>query len=103
MALGCKHMKLPRVLSLETLGFVVVVALFVGFGQSVGWRAVGVLQLVFSLQVLRRREVAVGWEGRNPSFHMRGLWALLVGVVSLGLAAMLLFFPEQTVMKLGPQ
>jgi len=93
--------KLPRVLSLETLGFIAVVALFLGFGQSVGWRAVGVLQLVFSVLILRRREVPVGWEGREPAFHIRGLWALLAGVVSLGLAAMLLLFPEQTVMKLG--
>lgn len=94
-------MKLPRVFSLETIGFIVVVALFLGIGQSVGWRAVGVLQLIFSVLILRRREVPVGWEAREPAFHIRGWWALLLGVVSLGLAAMLLFFPEQTVMKLG--
>jgi hypothetical protein len=99
--LGSKHVKLPRALSLETLGFIVVVALFLWFGQSVGWRAVGVLQLIFSVQILRRREVAVGGEGHDSAFHIRGLWALLLGVVSLGLAAMLLVFPEQTVMKLG--
>jgi hypothetical protein len=99
--LGSEHVKLPRAFSLETLGFIVVVSLFLWFGQSVGWRAVGVLQLVFSVQILRRREVPVGWEGHDPAFHIRGLWALLLGVVSLGLAAMLLFFPEQTVMKLG--
>jgi hypothetical protein len=94
--------KLPGAFSLETLGFILVVALFLVFGQSVGWRAVGVLQLVFAVRILRRREVPVGWEGHEPAFHIRGLWAVLLGVVSLGLAAMLLFFPEGTVMRLGP-
>lgn len=85
----------------EGVGFVLVVALFIIFGQSVGWRAAGALQLVFSVQVLRRREVSVGWEGREPSFSVRGPLAVLAGIVSVGLAVMLLFFPEQTVMRVG--
>jgi len=72
-----------------------------GKNLSVGWRAVGVLQLVFSILILRRREVLVGWEGQEPMVHIRGSWAVLFGVVSLGLAAMVLFFPERTVMNLG--
>lgn len=94
--------KLTRA-SWEPVAFVAVVLLFVVFGQSVGWRGVGLLQLAFSVHILRRKEVAVGWEGQKPSFHVRGAIALLLGFVSLGIALMLLLFPEQTVMHLGSQ
>lgn len=56
-------MKLPNVISLETLGVIVAVALFIVSGQGVGSRAVGILQLVFSVQILHRREVPAGWKG----------------------------------------
>jgi hypothetical protein len=79
-------MKLPKVLSLETLGFIAVVAVFIVFGQSAGWRAAGILQLAFSVHVLCHRDIPAGWEGHEPAFRVRGVWAVLVGVVSLGLA-----------------
>jgi hypothetical protein len=65
-------MQPSAVMSLEGIGFVLVVALFIIFGQSVGWRAAGVLQLVFSVHVLRHRKAGVAWEGREPSFFLQG-------------------------------
>jgi hypothetical protein len=59
------------------------------------------LQLVFSLKVLRERRIGVGWEGFAPSFYIDGALAVLLGMLSVGIAVMLLFYPEQTVMKLG--
>jgi hypothetical protein len=72
---------------------------FLAFGQSVGWRVVGVAQLVFTFKILTKKEVGVGWEGFKPSFYLRGTAAIITGLVSLALSIMLLVCPEQTVMR----
>jgi hypothetical protein len=84
-----------------TIAFVLMVALFIFFGPSVGWRAVGLWQLVFSVRVFLKPEIPVGWEGQESSFILRGPLAVLVGVLNLGFVVMLLFFPEETVMRGG--
>lgn len=94
-------MSISNLVSWQSLAVILVALLFIIFGESVGWRAVGVLQLLFSVDVLRQKEVPVGWEGQEPSFIVRGHLAFLAGLVSLGVSVMLLFFPEQTVMKWG--
>jgi len=76
-----------------------VVLLFIFFGQSVGWRSVGVLQLVFSLNTIRKRSVGFGWEGFEPAFYITGIPAVLLGLLSICIAIMLLFYPEETVMS----
>jgi hypothetical protein len=92
-------MNLPPPKFWGTIAFVLVVALFMFFGPSVGWRAVGLWQLVFSVQVFLKPEIPVGWEGQESSFILRGPLAILVGVLNLGFVVMLLFFPEETVMR----
>lgn len=83
----------------ELLGLIIVALLFVVFGEGVGWRGVGLLQVAFSIQLLRRKEVPVGVEGKQPRIIIRGPLAIFLGIVSLGLGVMLVFFPEQTVMR----
>lgn len=92
-------MELEKTSILELLLFAVAVTVFLLFGQSVGWRVVGILQLIFTIKILRKRAVGVGWEGFKPSFYLRELPAFLIGIISLCLAIMLLRFPEQTIIK----
>jgi hypothetical protein len=88
-----------RLIDIICLG--AVLAAFLFFGQSIGWRVLGIAQLVFTMRVLKEKKIGVGWEGFKPSFVIQGWSAILLGIVSLSLAVMLLFFPEETVMKLG--
>jgi hypothetical protein len=93
-------MKLPAAMSWETIGFILSLVLFIAFGPSVGWRAIGVLQLVFAIRLIRQGEIPVGWEGSERSFFViHGRLAFLLGLVCVGLAVMLLLFPEETVMR----
>jgi hypothetical protein len=88
----------------EIIFIVAIVAAFLIFGQSVGWRVLGVAQLVFTIRVLKEKKIGVGWEdwkGFKPSFYLKGIYAILIGIVSLAIAIILLIFPEETVMKLG--
>jgi hypothetical protein len=94
---GAIHLPPPKLWG--TIALVLILALFLIFGPSVGWRAVGLLQLLFSVQVFLKPEIPVGWEGREPSFILRGPLAILVGVLNLGFVVMLLFFQEETVMQ----
>jgi uncharacterized membrane protein YczE len=57
-------------------------------------RVVALGLVLFGLHALYTRAIPVGWEGRPPSFHLRGLVAVLVGIVVLGIGiAMLVFAP----------
>lgn len=78
---------------------VVAVAAFVLLGQAVGWRVLGVAQLMFSIRVIRSEQVGMGWEGFGPSFHLRGRPAIALGTTSVCIAIVLLFFPEKTIMR----
>jgi hypothetical protein len=91
---------------IEVVFLVTVVVAFLIFGESVGWRVLGVAQLVFTLRVLEEKKIGVGWEQSGWQefkryFYLRGILAILVGIVSLGIAIILLFFPEETVMELN--
>lgn len=92
-------MKLEKTSIFDLLLFAVAVTAFLLFGQFIGWRVVGIFQLIFAIKIIREKAVGVGWEGFEPSSYLRGLPAILIGVLSLCLAVMLLFFPEQTIMK----
>ena len=94
-------MRMERIGFRDIALFLGVILLFLFFGESVGWRGAGLVQLFFSLKVIRERSVGVGWEGFEPSFYVTGLPAILLGVLSMFIAIMLLFCPEQTVMKWG--
>jgi len=93
------QMEFERISILDLIMFVIAVAAFIIFGQAVGWRVAGILQLIFSIRVIRNKEVGMGWEGFKPSFYLRGKPAIALGVVSLCVAVILLFFPEKTIMK----
>ncbi|MDO8826152.1 hypothetical protein [Methylophaga sp.] len=45
-----------------------------------------------------RREVGVGWQGFKPSFYIRGLWAVFLGIALIGGGASYLFM-NSTFMK----
>jgi hypothetical protein len=94
-------MHLPPPKLWGTIALVLTLALFLIFGPSVGWRAFGLWQLLSSVQVFLKGEVSVGWEGDERSYILRGPLAILVGVLHLGIVVMLLFFPEETVMRGG--
>lgn len=92
-------MEFERISILDLIMFLIAVAAFVIFGQAVGWIVAGLLQLIFSIRVIRNKEVGMGRESFRPSFYLRGKPAIALGIVSLCIAAILLFFPEKTIMK----
>lgn len=60
--------------------------------MSTGW------QLIFGLGLIAvgvvwifKREVPIGIEGRAPSFHARGIWAICLGVAAIVLGLIVTF------------
>ena len=94
-------MKLAKIGLAEIVLFIGIVLLFINFGQSIGWRAVGIVQLVFSFYIIKKKRIGVGWEGFEPSFYITGVPAVLIGLLSIGISIMLLFYPEETIMRWG--
>ena len=85
----------------EVIIFIVIVFLFINYGQSVGWRALGGVQLFLSFYVIFKKRIGVGVQGYEPSFYITGIPAVLIGLFSAAIAIMLIFFPEETVIKWG--
>jgi hypothetical protein len=70
--------------------FVSAIAAHWLFGASATVRVVAIGLVLVGVNALLVREVPVGWEGRPPSFHLRGLGAVLLGVAAIiaGIAAL---------------
>jgi hypothetical protein len=84
----------------DLLIFLGIVASFIIFGQSLGWRLVGIYQLFFTFNIIREKKVGIGYLGFIPSSYVKGNLTILVGLVSLGIAVALIVFPERTIMRL---
>ena len=57
--------------------------------MSTGWRLIlGIGLAAVGIHWIIKREVPIGIEGRPPSFHARGIWAVALGILAviLGLA-----------------
>jgi hypothetical protein len=94
-------LRIRRRSRLELILFLVTVICFVWLGEAIGWRLVGIYQLIFSMKIIRERTIGYGWQGYEPSGFIKGPGAIIIGLISLGISIMLLFFPESTVMRLG--
>ena len=74
--------------------FVAAIAAHWAFGPVATVRVAGAGLALFGVHSLLVREIPVGWEGRPPSFHLRGPLAVLIGVVAMAAGlAMLVFAP----------
>jgi hypothetical protein len=52
--------------------------------MSTGWRLIfGIGLAAVGIYWIFRREVPVGIEGRPPSFHARGIWAVGLGILAI--------------------
>src|SRR5262245_59076358 len=79
----------------ELLGFVAVALLGVFFGAVVFYRVLGVVGAIWALSQMRSREIPVGVEGHPPSFHIRGVAAVVVSLVlAIAFGAMAWFAPR---------
>ncbi len=84
----------------DLLIFLGIVASFIIFGQSIGWRLVGIYQLFFTFNIFREKKIGLGYLGFIPSTYIKGYLSILLGLISFCIAVMLIIFPEKTVMRL---
>lgn len=92
-------MQFERITLLDIIYIAAIAAIFYFFGESVGWRAVGVFMSIYAIKIFREKKVAAGIEGFEPSFYITGFGAKLIGILAVIISITLLFFPEQTVMS----
>jgi hypothetical protein len=72
--------------------FVAAIAVHLLFGIHAFIRVLGVWCMFAGIYWSRKRSIPVGWEGREPSFHLRGPAALAGGVLMLAIGILLVFF-----------
>lgn len=52
--------------------------------MSTGWRLIfGIGFAAIGICWIIKREIPIGIEGRPPSFHARGIWAVTLGVLAV--------------------
>ena len=88
-------MNMDRVLEVAVL--IAVVGAFFLFGTTAAIRTIGVVTLATGLFAVLARRLSVGIEGRPPSFCMRGVWAVVRGIVIAALGCALFWFAPETV------
>jgi hypothetical protein len=71
------------------------------FGASALVRVVAVGLVLFGVNSLLVREVPVGWEGRPPSFHLRGPGAVFLGATAIILGIAALVFAAKAACAIG--
>jgi len=74
--------------------FVATVAVFLLIGPRAGFRFVGLIGAVGSVELLRAGRVSAGIEGYEPSFYVTGRAAAVIGVVTLLLFVMMIVIPD---------
>jgi hypothetical protein len=75
--------------------FISAIAAYWLLGPSATVRVVAVSLVLSGANTVFTREVPVGWEGRPPSFHLRGPVAFAIGAVAIAAGiAMVLFAPS---------
>ena len=94
-------MEIERISLREIIIFCIIAGIFIVFGANIGWRVVGFVGLIYSILIMNKRNIGVGWEGFKPSFYLNGKYALIFKLFIMAIMVILLFFPEQTIMKLG--
>jgi hypothetical protein len=71
------------------------------FGHVAFWRAAGVLQLIFSINVIITRRVLILTNDDKPAGYVSGGTAILIGIICLCIALGILLFPELIVEIFG--
>jgi hypothetical protein len=75
------------------VGFVVVVASFI-INQVLGWRVLGAEVIAWGLWSIWKRRIPYGVEGREPSGHLTGWAAVVVGIVQALIGAVFIAAAE---------
>jgi len=73
--------------------FIIVVAAFF-YDRIFGWRALGMTEVAYGIWVIWTRRVSYGWEGRPPSGYITGSFAVVVGLLAIGLGAVFIVAPQ---------
>lgn len=76
------------------VSFFVIVGLFIFVSNRAGIRATGVSLLVTSAYQLQSDGIPYGWEGREPSGYIRGIWKLVCCALLAALGIALLAAPD---------
>lgn len=78
------------------LGWVFIILIFIAFDSDRlhGWRLVGMAQIVFGIYFIRKREVGVSAGSSYPSFFIRGVPAIFLGVVGVAFGTFLVVMPQ---------
>jgi hypothetical protein len=84
-----------------TVLFVSAIAAHWLFGASATIRVVALGLVLAGVNALLVREVPVGWEGRPPSFRLRGHGAVLLGVAAIITGIGALVFASRTACAIG--
>ena len=80
--------------------FFVVFMVLILFGGVAFFRVVGVAVVVHGIAVIIRREVAFGWEGREPSFYLLNWAAIAAGLMEIILGFLVIIFAPSIVCAL---
>jgi len=60
--------------------------------MSTGWRLIfGLALIAVGIVWILKCEIPVGIEGRPPSFHARGVWAITLGILAIVLGLVVAF------------
>jgi len=79
----------------ELLGLAAMLLIGVFFGAVAFYRVLGLVGVAWALSQAITRDIPVGIEGLRPSFHLRGVAAVVVSLVLAALfAASVWFAPE---------
>jgi hypothetical protein len=81
--------------------FVSAIAAHLLFGIHAFVRVVGVACILTGIYWSVERKIPVGIEGQPPAFHLKGLPAVVSGVLMMALGACLLFFAPVAACLLG--
>ncbi|PTT72178.1 MULTISPECIES: hypothetical protein [unclassified Caulobacter] len=84
-------MKLQTALS--AFAFAICVAASI-INTRAGYTAFGIFQFICGCVVVYRQELGVGVEGKPPTFYVRGLLAILLGIGAMILGVFLILWPH---------
>lgn len=76
------------------VSFFVIAGLFIFVSHRAGIRGIGMSLLITSAYQLWSDGIPYGWEGREPSGYIRGIWKIVCCALLAALGVFLLTMPD---------